>query len=56
VVPKAEQFLAGGLARGDLELTVVHGVDSTIFYGPKEDRIDEWIDNYRGLLTRPSKR
>lgn len=42
--------------RRDLELTPDHGVDSTIFYGPKEDRIDEWVDNYRGLLTRLSKR
>ncbi|HZL05069.1 MAG TPA: hypothetical protein VFE45_06585, partial [Coriobacteriia bacterium] len=42
--------------RRDLELTPQHGFDSSIFYGPKEERIDEWIDNYRGLLTRLSKR
>lgn len=42
--------------RRDLELTPQHGVDSIIFYGPKEDRIDEWIDNYRGILTRLAKR
>lgn len=42
--------------RRDLELTPQHGFDSFIFYGPKEERIDEWIDNYHGLLTRLSKR
>ena len=42
--------------RRALELTPDHGVDSVIFYGPREERIDEWIDNYRGLLKRLASR
>ncbi len=38
--------------RKALELTPQFGIDSVIFYGPRADLIDEWIDNYRGLLRR----
>ncbi len=40
--------------RHDLELEPANGVDSAIFYG-KADRIDEWIDTYRGTLRRLAK-
>jgi len=51
----AEREVVAAVRRA-LELTPECGVDSVVFYGPREERIDEWIDNYRGLLKRLASR